>query len=152
MQDRNKRLASAVAVATLIAMPAEGLRQYAYKDPIGLLTVCWGSTTNVIPGKQYSLEECRARLDTEMLAAVEQVERCHPNLPANVLAAFSDAAYNIGPKVACDSTASRYLAVGNYDAACRELPRWDKARVGGVMVSLPGLTKRRQREMELCLS
>ena len=77
-----------------------------------------------------------------------------PGLPVPVLAAFSDAVYNIGPTIACDtahSTAARYLKAGELAAACQQLPRWDTASVGGVMVSLPGLTKRRSKEMALCL-
>jgi GH24 family phage-related lysozyme (muramidase) len=87
-----------------------------------------------------------------MQQAVEQVEKCHPQLPAEVLAAFSDAVYNIGPKVACDSTASRLLDQGKLEAACNELPKWNKARVAGQLVELPGLTKRRKKEQEICLS
>lgn len=155
MTPRNKRLAGAAALATAIAIPAEGLRQYAYYDPPGILTVCYGSTTDVVKGKRYSLEECRARLDADMMAAVRQVEACAPGLPEPVLAAFADAVYNIGPRVACDtrsSTAARHLMFGNLQDACNQLPRWNKARVGGVMVVLPGLTKRREAERQLCLS
>ena len=152
---RSKRVAGALALATAIAIPAEGLRQWAYRDQPGVLTVCWGSTTNVVPGRYYSIEECRGRLDADMLQAVEIVERCVPGLPEPMLAAWSDAVFNLGPTIVCDkskSTAARLLAAGDLAAACRQLPRWDKARVGGSMVTLPGLTKRRAKEMELCLS
>jgi GH24 family phage-related lysozyme (muramidase) len=90
-----------------------------------------------------------------MLHAVEQVDSCAPNAPVNVLAAFGDAVYNIGPRIACDTTAStaaRKLQGQDWEGACRELPKWDKARIGGVLVPLPGLTKRRAKEMALCLS
>lgn len=149
-----KRISAAVAAATAIAIPAEGLRQFAYYDPPGILTVCYGSTTNVVKGKKYSLEECKQRLDNDMLDAVLAVERCVPGLPDNVLAAFGDAVYNVGPRIACDrqrSTAARKLAAGDIEGACKELPKWNKARVGGVLVPLPGLTKRRNLEMALCL-
>lgn len=152
---RSKRLAVAAALATVIAVPAEGLRQYAYYDPPGILTVCYGSTTDVVKGKKYSLEECKARLDTDMMKAVEAVDRCVPGLPENVLAAFSDAVYNLGPTIACNtakSTAARLLKAGQYPQACDQLPRWDKANVAGVMVALPGLTKRRAAEQQLCKS
>lgn len=151
----SKRIAAAIAAATAIAIPAEGLRQVAYYDPPGILTVCYGSTTNVEKGRKYSLEECRARLDADMLSAVETVDRCQPGLPENVLAAFADAVYNMGPTIACDrgkSTAARLLATKQYDAACNQLPRWSKARVAGQMVELPGLKKRRMKERDLCLS
>ena len=146
-----KRTATVLALATAIAIPAEGLRQYAYYDPVGIVTICYGDTNNVKPGQYATVQECKARLDKEMIDAIETVDRCVPNLPDNVLAAFSDAAYNIGPRIACDanrSTAARLLKAGRYEDACRQLPRWDKA--GGI--TLPGLTKRRAKEMELCLS
>lgn len=148
-------MAAAAAVATLIAIPAEGLRQVAYYDPPGILTVCYGSTTDVVAGRRYSLEECRARLDADMMKAVEAVERCAPGLPEKPLAAFSDAVYNLGPTIVCStasSTAARMLRAGDWQGACKQLPRWDKARVAGVMITLPGLTKRRAAEMALCLS
>ncbi len=152
--DKMRRWKSAAVIATAIAIPAEGLRQYAYYDPPGILTVCYGSTTQVQKGKKYSLEECRTRLDNDMLDAIRTVDRCVPNLPDNVLAAFGDAVYNMGPRIACDtsrSTAARLLKAGKTKEACRELPKWNKANVGGSMVQLPGLTKRRQSEMEICL-
>lgn len=148
------RKAIAAALATAIAVPAEGLRRVAYYDPPGILTVCYGSTTNVVVGKLYSLAECRARLDADMAKAVDQVDACAPGLPVNVLAAFADAAYNVGPRIACDttsSTAARKLRAGDIAGACAELTKWDKARVAGMMVALPGLTRRRAQERALCL-
>lgn len=150
-----KRLAAAAAIATVIAIPAEGLRQFAYYDPPGILTVCYGSTVNVEKGKKYSLEECRQRLDADMLHSVKTVEMCQPGLPENVLAAFADAVYNLGPRIACDinsSAAAKLLYQDDYAAACNQLPRWNRARVMGRMVALPGLTKRREKERDLCLS
>lgn len=152
--DKIRRWKSAAAIATVIAIPAEGLRQYAYYDPPGILTVCYGSTAQVETGKKYSLEECRARLDNDMLDAIRTVDRCIPGLPDHVLAAFGDAVYNIGPRIACDtgrSTAARLLKQGRLVEACKELPKWNKANVGGSMLPLPGLTKRRKEEMALCL-
>lgn len=150
------RKAAAAAAAIAIAVPAEGLRQWAYRDPPGILTVCYGHTgPDVVPQRKYSMDECRAFLTKDMAAAVDTVERCVPGLPVNVLAAFSDAVFNLGPTIACstaNSTAARLLKAGKIEDACRQLPRWDKARVLGVLVPLPGLTKRRATEMALCLS
>lgn len=149
------RKATAVALAFAIAIPAEGLRQYAYYDPPGILTVCYGHTGNVQKGRKYSLDECRSLLNADMSHAVDMVERCQPGLPEPVLAAFSDAVFNLGPRIVCDpknSTAARLLAQGRIPEACEQLPRWNKSRVGGVLVELPGLTKRRAKERDLCLS
>ena len=146
------RKAAAAALAIAIAVPAEGLRQYAYTDPPGILTVCYGHTgKDVVAGRKFSLEECNAFLNDDMRKAIDTVERCHPGLPAPVLAAFGDAVYNMGPSVACNSTASRYLAAGRIPDACNELPRWVYAKVAGVNVKLPGLVKRRALERDLCL-
>lgn len=156
MMDRTKRLATAAAIATAIAVPAEGLRQVAYYDPPGILTVCYGHTgPDVAKGRVYSIAECNAFLTADMKKAIETVDRCVPGLPDNVLAAFGDAVFNMGPTIACNkekSTAARLLAAGDIAGACNQLTRWDKARVAGVMVSLPGLTKRRAKEREVCLS
>lgn len=149
-----KRKALIVAAAAALAAPMEGLRQVAYYDPPGVLTVCYGSTKNVEKGRVYSVAECKARLSADMLEAVETVDRCVPGLPDGPLIAFSDAVFNLGPTIVCNkqkSTAARMLAAGDISGACRQLPRWDKARVAGVMMPLPGLTKRRAAEMNICL-
>ena len=155
LTDKQRRISSAVAIATTIAIPMEGLRQWAYKDPIGLLTVCYGHTGNDFKqGVKYDMAQCKKWLDDDMLNAVLAVERCVPGLPDNVLAAFGDATFNIGPRIACDtqrSTAARKLAAGDIVGACNELPKWNKAKVAGAMIPLPGLTKRREMERAICL-
>lgn len=150
----NKRLLLATVIAAAIAIPAEGVRQYAYRDPVGIITVCYGKTGRIDTGKRYTLAECKTMLDADMLKAIETVDRCVPNLPENALAAFGDAVYNMGPTIVCDpkkSTAARLLKAGNVTAACNELPKWNKAKVGDMVIALPGLTKRRQEEKNLCL-
>jgi GH24 family phage-related lysozyme (muramidase) len=155
MSDTLKRRALAAALATVIAVPAEGLRQMAYYDPPGILTVCRGHTgSDIDPRKIYTIPECDALLTADMRRSVEEVDRCIPDAPVNVLAAFGDAAYNLGPRIACDphhSTAARKLQAKDWAGACRELPKWDKARVAGFLIALPGLTARRKMEMDLCV-
>lgn len=151
-----KKRLLATAMATALAIPAEGLRQIAYYDPPGILTVCRGHTgPDVVPGKKYSLAECDAFMTEDMKKAVAQVDACVPDAPVPVLAAFADAAFNLGPKIACDtasSTAARKLKAKDWSGACDQLPRWDKSRVAGIMITLPGLTTRRFEERELCLT
>jgi GH24 family phage-related lysozyme (muramidase) len=165
---KSSRLAVAAVLATALAVPAEGLRQVAYYDPPGILTACRGHTgPDVKQNVRYSLDQCDQWMTSDMRAAVAKVDVCAPGLPPEVLAAFGDAVFNMGPTIACDaasSNAARYLrqysagGAANPDsgvpllrAACDQLPRWDKARVAGVMVSLPGLTKRRAAERALCM-
>lgn len=149
-----QRKAAALALATALAVPAEGLRRTFYYDPPGILTVCYGHTGQVDKSKTYSLAECKALLDKDMLHAINQVDRCAPGLPVPTLAAFGDAVYNLGPAIACDtskSTAARLLKAGDISGACNQLTRWDKARVAGIVVALPGLIKRRAIERDVCM-
>jgi GH24 family phage-related lysozyme (muramidase) len=144
-----------LAIATAMAAPMEGLRQYAYYDPPGILTVCYGSTTDVVKSKKYSLEECKTRLDSDMLKAIDIVGRCTAGkeLTINQTVAFSDMVYNIGSKPVCDqkkSTLARKLSTNDILGACNEIYKWNKASVGGMMIALPGLTQRRNKEAELC--
>ncbi|MBP8294177.1 MAG: hypothetical protein KAX65_15480, partial [Caldilineaceae bacterium] len=76
IDSKQTRLARAAALAIAIAAPAEGLRQYAYYDPPGILTVCAGHTgPDVVAGKKYSLAACDAFLTDDMRKAVAIVER-----------------------------------------------------------------------------
>lgn len=152
MSAKNKAIAA--ALATAIAIPAEGLRQWAYRDPVGIPTICFGSTAGVKMGDFRTVPECKALLTKEMNHVIEAVDRCRPGLPPEVLAAFSDAAYNVGEHIACDgtrSTAARMLASGDIVGACKQLSRWTKAKVAGVLIDLPGLVKRRELDRQLCL-
>lgn len=154
--DKTKKRAIAAAIATAIAIPAEGLRQVAYYDPPGILTACRGHTgPDVSAHVVYSLAQCDKWLDDDMRKAIAIVDTCAPGLPVPVLAAFGDAVFNLGSTVACntqESTAARMLKAGDWAGACRQLARWDKAKVMGIKVPLPGLTARRGKEMDVCLS
>ena len=145
---KTKRIAAATIAAGAIAAGFEGISYVPYSDPRphhSILTVCYGHTGN-IQNRVYTLDECKQLLADDMKTAVQIVEKCHPDIPMNVLIAFSDATYNIGPKVACNSTASTYLSEKKYTQACDELLKWNKSN-GQV---LPGLTKRRQEEAKVC--
>lgn len=150
-----QRKVIALALSTAIALPMEGVRQVWYYDPPGIPTVCMGHTgADIDKNKVYSLAECKALMNKDMLNAINTVEKCVPGLAAEPLAAFSDGVYNLGPALVCDprkSTAARMLKAGDIKGACNQLPRWSKANIAGVMVTLPGLVKRRNMEMELCL-
>ena len=152
--DKSRRMAAVLTMATALAVPAEGLRFWAYRDPPGILTVCRGHTgPDVQVGRRYTLSECDRLLDADMRAAVLTVERCVPGLPEPVHASFADAVFNLGPRIACDtqrSAAARMLKARDFRGACGELPRWNKAGLAGILVPLPGLTKRRAAERDLC--
>ena len=55
----SRRKAIALALAVALAAPAEGLRQVAYRDPVGIPTICFGSTRNVHMGDTATVEQCK---------------------------------------------------------------------------------------------
>jgi GH24 family phage-related lysozyme (muramidase) len=153
-QQRTAALA-AVGIASSAAVGHEGIRYLAYYDPVKIPTICVGRTTNVKMGDRATHEQCMKWLGEEMMRDIERVQTCHPHIDFTPpqLAAFADITYNVGPKPVCDpknSTRARLLDAGDVAAACREFPKWDKARVFGVLVALPGLTKRRAANQALC--
>jgi GH24 family phage-related lysozyme (muramidase) len=90
----------------------------------------------------------------DMRKAISIVDSCQPGLPVEILASFGDAVFNSGPKIACDtksSTAARMLKAKDYAGACEQHLKWNKAKVGGVMIALPGLTKRTIERRDLCV-
>lgn len=154
MNPSKRAAAIAAAVATVAAL-YEGDRRVAYYDPPGILTVCYGHTgPDVVKGKVYTASECKALLEGDALEAVTTVLKCVPNAPDSVAVAFGDAVFNIGPRIACDktaSTAARMLAAGDWAGACNQLPRWNKTTIAGQLVELRGLTRRREEERQICL-
>jgi lysozyme len=121
----------------------------AYRDLVGVLTVCDGDTKNVRPGMVETEAGCTARLERQLVAHAKPVLACVPGLKGrdNQLVASVSLAYNIGTTGFCRSTAAREFNAGRWRAGCDAFLRWDKA--GGKVVR--GLTERRKRERALCL-
>ena len=57
--------------------------------------------------------------------------------------------YNLGPGNLKISSLRRKLNAGDYVGAANEFNNWNKARVNGQLVALPGLTRRRTAEAAL---
>ncbi len=155
MTSRSKKLVVAGVAATLVSMVGafEGLRTYAYKDPVGIPTVCFGETWNkgenrpVQMGDKFTVEQCRAMLGDRLAEFAAGVEKCVPGLPEQRKAAYTSFAYNVGVHRFCTSSIVRLEAEGKPEAACRFLDRYVYARG----IKLPGLVKRRAAERDLCL-
>lgn len=153
-----KRGAAGVAVAgaMLLALLAqdEGTRYVPYYDIAGVLTVCQGYTgPDIVPGRRYSKAECDAKLASGATRHGLGVLACtHVPLNQNQYNAFTRFAYNVGVDAYCNSSLLKKLNAGDYAGACDGLLAWDKARVGGVLRPVAGLTKRRQSERTQCLT
>lgn len=129
----------------------EGTKYKAYRDLIGVLTICTGDTANVTPGQVATKAECEARLERQLIAHAEPVMRCTPRLAEDgrdyQRAAAVSLAYNIGVNAYCRSSIDRNFDAGNWRAGCDAFLRYRFA--GGREVR--GLALRRQREREICL-
>lgn len=141
-----KVAAGAVAVALPVIALFEGLVLRPYRDPVGIMTVCYGETNTAM--REYTPAECKAMLEKSAREHAEAIAQCLPpdGLPEPIMAASISFAYNVGAQKFCASTMSAKLRAGDYRGGCAELSRWVYA--GGK--ALPGLVKRRQAERAMC--
>lgn len=146
-----------LAASTLyVTIPQdEGTVYVGYFDIAGIPTKCSGDTYGVKVGKRYTVEECKASLDKQLVAHARPVMDCTPGLRKEGMdyqrAAAVSLAYNIGVGAYCRSTVDKRFDLGDVRGACNAFLAWDKARVGGALRPVKGLTLRRQRERALCL-
>lgn len=145
---RLKKGAAAGALAVALVGGFEGLRLNAYRDVVGVPTVCYGETRGVKMGDKHSKAEC----DAMLLKGLQDFERgvlacAKAEMPDARLVAHVSLAYNIGVGAYCKSTVVRRLNAGDVRGSCDAFLMWNKARG----ITFPGLTRRRQAERELCL-
>ncbi len=129
----------------------EGRSLTAYLDPVDIPTICFGSTRGVELGDTATAAECAVMFTDDLKRHEVALRTClsYPDaLPDGVYTALLSWAYNVGTGAACGSTLVRYANAGQLEAACNQLPRWNKA--GGRV--LRGLVNRRAAEQVLCLS
>lgn len=127
----------------------EGCRLKAYQDSVGVWTIGYGDTENVLPGMTITQEEAEDRLERRLDRDFE------PGVRAAITAGMRqeqfDAmvclAYNIGVSAFAKSTLVKLFNAGDIQLAADQFLRWDKA--GGK--SLKGLRRRRAAERALFL-
>lgn len=138
----------AAALAVTLIGGFEGLRTAAYRDIVGIPTVCYGETKGVRMGDKYTKDQCDAMLLKRLDEFANSVERCVTRpMPDKVLVGFTSLAYNIGEGGFCKSTTARLWNQGDLKGSCKAMEKFNKA--GGRVVF--GLVKRRSAETELCL-
>lgn len=141
-----------MAAVALIA-EAEGCRLTAYRCPAGVPTIGWGETDGVQMGDTCTQEQADRWLLEDLQERTRAVQALCTRAPSrNELGALVSLAYNIGVGALSKSTALRQHNAGQHEAAARAIELWDKARVNGVLTTLPGLTARRARERALYLT
>lgn len=141
-------LASTVAVGAITQY--EGFRSVAYLDIAGVPTVGYGSTEGVKLGDTIDERTARTRLIKEVNDVYGRGVRDCVKVPLHQSEydAYLSLTYNIGVSAFCKSTLVRLLNRGNYEAACEQIKRWNRA--GGKVSK--GLTNRRKGEYNMCVS
>ena len=149
-------VAAAIAIAVAFIGPWEGYAAKPYVDRVGTghpITWCYGETKadGAVPplNKVFTKAECTQELQRDLTTKYDpEVRKCiHVPLPPHREAALVSFVYNLGPGALCNGPVGRYLNAGNVTAACNSMLAYDHA--GGK--SIPGLTRRREAERELCL-
>ncbi len=140
-----------LAIAITIVAAFEGLSTKAYKDPVGVTTICYGITKYDRPvkmGDRYSKEECVQFLKEDLIKYKQMVDRCiKVELPPHRTAAMVSFVYNVGQGNLCKSSVARKLNAGDVKGGCDALLLYNKAKGK----KLKGLERRRVAERELCL-
>jgi lysozyme len=142
--------ASIVASASVLVGIAmhEGYKDNAYQDTAGVATVGFGQADGVKMGDKTDPVRALIKLEQSIDDHAKGMSKCiKVPVSQNEYDAYLDFTYNVGVFAFCTSTLNRKLNAGDYDGACKELLKWNKA--GGKVVT--GLAKRRQEEYNKCI-
>lgn len=167
-------VAGAVILAVVIYIAPfvedhEGTVERTYLDPAKIPTFCTGHTgPDVFIGRVAGPGECRKILEEDLRKHAEGVAQCTPEIFQNqqTAAAVVSFTFNVGISAYCKSSAARHFQAGNFRAGCERLGDWRsitvprprpglkcvKKKGPGWLCELPGLVRRRQAEVRLCLS
>lgn len=142
-----KRYTAGIALAVTMITGFEGVRRVAYYDPVGIPTVCMGETRGVKIGDVYTLDQCKAMTNARVTEFAVGVEKALKVKVSNkTFASFVSFSYNLGIHVFNNKIAPMVNA-GNLAGACKRMGLYTKAQG----ITLPGLVRRRQEEVALCL-
>lgn len=148
-KSRLKKSGALTAAAVALVGAWEGVRTVAYRDIVGVPTVCFGETRGVKMGDRYTMDECRAMLGDALVEFETGMRACLTNpdaIPEKSYVAFLSLSYNIGTRAFCGSTVARRANAGDIKGACEAIPAWNRA--GGRVVK--GLVNRRAEELRIC--
>ena len=135
----------------------EGFRAAAYLDTDGTPVIGYGQSRvegrRVRLGDYISYPAADTSLRTELKTIQQEIlSVVKVELNSNQLGAISSLAFNTGFHAIKKSTLVRKLNQKDYEGAADEFLRWDKANIGGRLVKMPGLSRRRGRERQLFLT
>lgn len=121
-----------------------------YKCPANVMTIGYGHTKGVKKNMRITKEEAENLLRDDLRTFEAEVKNM-VDVPLSqyqfdTLVSF---VYNLGAANFKSSTLLKKLNAGDYAAVPAQLMRWNKARVGGKLQPLTGLTRRRTAEAAL---
>jgi len=129
----------------------EGLYTHAYKDSVGVTTICYGVTNvdrGVQMGDKVTADQCKKWLAEDLPRYDAEVQKCvHVDMPPHRHAAIVSFTYNVGSGALCKSSVARYLNEGKVQEGCDALLLYNRG--GGQYIK--GLDNRRHAEREWCL-
>ena len=137
-----------ISASTLVGIAIhEGYVGKTYLDAVGVPTIGFGETKGVKPGQTTTPTRALVQLLKSADEHAKGMSACiKVPLYQHEYDAYLSFTYNVGVGAFCRSTLVKKLNAQDYDGACAELLKWDRA--GGQ--ALPGLTKRRQEEFKTC--
>jgi lysozyme len=137
-----------------LTAPSEGVVLGTYRDPVGIVTSCYGHTgPELRVGMKFTEEQCVEQLGKDLIKHDKQLQRVVKvdYLSPYMHAALVDFTFNVGIGNVSSSTLLRKLNNKEYEASCEQLTRWIYARQNGVMIVLKGLVIRRTNEYQWCM-
>ena len=149
MDSRAKIGALVLSAAALVGIAVrEGYVPVAYTPVAGdVPTIGFGTTEGVHAGDTVTVPRALTKLLDDASKFERAVKRCAPvPLYQYEFDAYVSLTYNIGEGAFCKSTLAKYLNAGDYEAACKEILKWDKFQGK----PLRGLTNRRNEEFKKC--
>lgn len=140
----------------------EGLYLNPYRCPAGVWTIGYGHTGKDVTCASLPITEQVANellLKDLMEAGRDVIRLAGPYISMGLMEetkwrfeALCSWVFNLGAGNLASSTMLKKIRVQDWDGAANEMLRWDKATVGGMKKTLPGLTKRRQSERHYFLT
>ena len=131
----------------------EGYKPKAYLCPAGIVTIGFGSTMYT-DGRKIKLGDTINEQQANELLMWELKNKAIAlhglNLNQNQFDSCLSFIFNLGIGAFAKSTLKKKILLNPNDATIKaEFMKWNKARVGGQLIELKGLTRRRIAEAEL---
>lgn len=126
---------------------AEGLRTAAYLDPVGIPTICYGSTKGVRLGQTKTVAGCEELLLQDAEVAARGVRRLvKHDLTQAQFDALVSFVFNVGEGNFARSTMLTKINAGDCYGAAAEFPKWIYSK-GKIMPGLRDARRPQERAM-----